>query len=103
MLDLDRIYDAFLSPQTASAFALVLAALAGLLLALTPTVLVTVPAVMGYVAGEPGLRRWKAFTRSLAFVLGTATTFGAYGLIFGWAGRRRTRRRWPTSTTPPAG
>jgi cytochrome c-type biogenesis protein len=43
---------------------------------------------MGYVAGEPGLRRWKAFTRSFAFVLGTATTFGAYGLIFGWAGTR---------------
>lgn len=88
MLDLDKIYDTFWGLQAAPAFALLLAAAAGLLLALTPTVLVTVPAVMGYVAGEPGLRRWKAFTRSLAFVLGTATTFGAYGLIFGLAGRR---------------
>lgn len=86
MLDLEKIHEAFLSLETGAAFAFVLAALAGLLLALTPTVLVTVPVVMGYVAGEPGLRRWKAFTRSLAFVLGTATTFGAYGLIFGWAG-----------------
>lgn len=88
MLDLDKIYDTFFGLQAASAFAIVLAALAGLLLALTPTVLVTVPAVIGYVAGEPGLRRWKAFSRSLAFVLGTATTFGAYGLVFGLAGRR---------------
>ena len=88
MLDLERIHQSFLIPETGAAFALALAALAGLLLALTPTVLVTVPAVMGYVAGEPGLRRWKAFTRSLAFLLGTATTFGAYGLVFGWAGTR---------------
>ena len=86
MLNLDKIHEDFLSLQTASAFAFVLAAAAGLLLALTPNVLVTIPVVMGYVAGEPGLRRWKAFTRSLAFVFGTATTFGAYGLVFGWAG-----------------
>ncbi|MBI2826042.1 MAG: sulfite exporter TauE/SafE family protein [Planctomycetia bacterium] len=86
MLDLERVHETLLSLETASVFAFVLAALAGLLLALTPTVLATVPVVMMYVAGEPDLRRWKAFTRSLAFVLGTATTFGAYGLIFGWAG-----------------
>lgn len=88
VLDLEWIHDTLLSLETASVFAFVLAALAGLLLALTPTVLATVPAVMVYVAGEPDLRRWKAFTRSLAFVVGTATTFGAYGLIFGWAGSR---------------
>ena len=87
MPSLEQIYETLNSLKTASPEAFVLAALAGLLLALTPTVLTTVPVVMGYVAGEPGLRRWKAFTRSLAFVLGTATTFGAYGLVFGWAGR----------------
>lgn len=86
MLNVDAIEETLSGLQTASPWALGLAALAGLLLALTPTVLATVPVVMGYVAGEPGLRRWRAFTRSLAFVLGTATTFGAYGLVFGWAG-----------------
>jgi cytochrome c-type biogenesis protein len=86
MPTLKQIHETLASLHGASAWALALAAMAGLLLALTPTVLATVPAVMGYVAGEPGLRRWKAFTRSLAFVLGTATTFGVYGLIFGWAG-----------------
>lgn len=86
MPTLEQIHETLASLQGASAWAFVLAAMAGLLLALTPTVLATVPAVMGHVAGEPGLRRWKAFTRSLAFVLGTATTFGVYGLIFGWAG-----------------
>lgn len=88
MPNLDQIHETITGLKAFSPLAFGLAALAGLLLALTPTVLVTVPAVMGYVAGEPGLRRWKAFTRSLAFVLGTATTFAVYGLIFGWAGTR---------------
>jgi cytochrome c-type biogenesis protein len=88
VLNLESIEEALAGLQAASPWALLLAAAAGLLLALTPTVLATVPVVMGYVAAEPGLRRWKAFTRSLAFVIGTATTFGAYGLIFGWAGTR---------------
>ncbi len=88
MLNLETIEETLVGLQTASPWALLLAAAAGLLLALTPTVLATVPVVMGYVAGEPGLRRWKAFTRSLAFVVGTATTFGAYGLVFGWAGSK---------------
>lgn len=86
MPTLEQIHESLTSLKAASPFAFVLAALAGLLLALTPTVLATVPVVMGYVAGEPELKRWKALSRSLAFVLGTATTFGAYGLIFGWAG-----------------
>lgn len=86
MLNLEKIHETLLGLDAASPLAFALAAMAGLLLALTPTVLATVPVVMGYVAGEPGLRRWKAFSRSLAFVLGTATMFGVYGLIFGWAG-----------------
>ena len=88
MPNLDSIEEALWGLKAASPWAFLLAAAAGLLLALTPTVLATVPVVMGYVAGEPGLRRWRAFTRSLAFVLGTATTFGVYGLIFGWAGTK---------------
>ncbi|MBX9625538.1 MAG: sulfite exporter TauE/SafE family protein [Gemmataceae bacterium] len=88
MLNVDSIEETLAGLQTASPWALLLAAGAGLLLALTPAVLATVPVVMGYVAGEPGLKRWKAFTRSLAFLLGTATTFGAYGLVFGWAGKQ---------------
>ena len=88
MLNLESIEETLAGLQTASPWALLLAAGAGLLLALTPAVLATVPVVMGYVAGEPGIRRRKAFTRSLAFVFGTATTFGAYGLVFGWAGTK---------------
>lgn len=88
MPNLEEIHESIAGLSAFSPLAFGLAALAGLFLAMTPTVLVTVPAVMGYVAGEPGLRRWKAFTRSLAFVLGTATTFGVYGLVFGWAGTR---------------
>ncbi len=86
MSSLDRIYDELSRLETVSPLAFVLAALAGLLLALTPTVLALAPALMSYVAREPNISRWKAGARSLAFVLGTATTFGVYGLIFGWAG-----------------
>ena len=82
----DRIHEALTGLESVSPLAFALAAAAGLLLALTPTVLAMVPVIMGYVAGEPALTRRKAASRSFAFVLGTATTFGAYGLIFGWAG-----------------
>lgn len=88
MPTIDEIHQSLRMLEGASPVAFVLAALAGLFLALTPTVLAMVPAVLGYVAGEPGLTRRRAATRSLAFVLGTATTFGAYGLIFGWAGAK---------------
>jgi len=86
MPTLDQVHESLRGLETASPMAFVLAAAAGLMLALTPTVMATVPVVMGYVTGEPGLKRWKAASRSLAFVLGTATTFGVYGLIFAWAG-----------------
>lgn len=83
---LDQVYDRLSELEAFSPIAFVLAALAGLLLALSPTVLALAPALMSYLARDPGISRWKASSRSLAFVLGTATTFGAYGLIFGWAG-----------------
>ncbi|MBW3542242.1 MAG: cytochrome c biogenesis protein CcdA [Planctomycetes bacterium] len=88
MQTLDQIHEAVNRLETASPWAFVLAALAGLLLVVTPSVLAMIPAVMGYIAAEPGIRRWTAATRSLAFVLGTATTFGSYGLVFGWAGAK---------------
>lgn len=87
-MTLDQVYDRISELDRVSPLAFVLAALAGLLLALTPTVLAMVPVVMGYMAREPGLTREKAAARSLAFVLGTATTFGAYGFVFGWAGAK---------------
>ena len=86
MSSLDQIYDRLTKLDTVSPLAFALAALAGLLLALTPTVLALAPALMSYLARESDISRWKAGARSLAFVLGTATTFGAYGLVFGWAG-----------------
>ncbi len=86
MTYMDRIYDELSRLESFSPLAFALAASAGLLLALSPTVLALAPALMSYVAREPDISRWKAGTRSLAFVLGTATTFGAYGLVFGWAG-----------------
>jgi len=86
MPTLDEVHVALTSLHTASPWAFAWAALAGLLLVATPSVLAMLPAIVGYVAAEPGIRRGKAATRSLAFVLGTATTFGSYGLVFGWAG-----------------
>lgn len=86
MPTLDQVQEAISNLNSASPWAFALAALAGLLLIVTPAVLAMVPVVMGYVAAEPDIRRWTAATRSMAFVLGTATTFGSYGLIFGWAG-----------------
>lgn len=85
---IDQVQETLSKLNTISPFAFLLAALAGLLLAVTPAVLAMVPVVMGYVASEPDIKRSKAATRSLAFLLGSATTFGAYGLVFGWAGSK---------------
>ncbi len=85
---IDRVQEAVAKLHTVSPFAFVLAALAGLLLAVTPSVLAMVPVIMGYVASESEITRGKAATRSFAFLLGNASTFGAYGLIFGWAGSK---------------
>jgi len=86
MSSLDRVYDEVSKLETFSPIAFALAALAGLLLALTPTVLALAPALMGYLARESDISRWKAGARSSAFVLVTATTFGLYGLVFALAG-----------------
>lgn len=88
MPTVDQIQESLSELTTASPWAFALAALAGLLLVITPAVLAMVPVVMGYVAAEPDIRRSTAAMRSLAFVLGTATTFASYGLVFGWAGAK---------------
>ncbi len=86
MPTLDDVHAAINSLTGMSAWAVLLAAAAGLLLMATPSVLAMVPVIVGYVAAEPDLSRTRAVTRSLAFLAGTATTFGLYGLVFGWAG-----------------
>jgi len=86
MLTLDEIHAAIERLTEPSMLALLLAAAAGALLVATPSVLAGIPMIVGYVAAEPGISRRTALTRSLAFVLGSATTFGSYGLVFGWAG-----------------
>ncbi len=86
MPTVDDVHAAISSLTTMSPWAIVLAATAGLLLMATPSVLAMLPVIVGYVAAEPGLSRMRAITRSVAFLTGTATTFGIYGLVFGWAG-----------------
>lgn len=63
--------------------------LAGLLLAFTPCVLPMVPIVAGIIAGEgSGVTRGRAFSLSLAYVLGMAATYTAAGIAFAAAGQQ---------------
>ena len=63
--------------------------LAGLLLAFTPCVLPMVPIVAGIIAGDgPSVTRARAFSLSLAYVLGMAATYTAAGVAFAAAGQQ---------------
>ncbi len=63
--------------------------LAGLLLAFTPCVLPMVPIVAGIIAGEgSGVTRMRAFSLSVAYVLGMAATYTAAGVAFAAAGQQ---------------
>ena len=63
--------------------------LAGLLLAFTPCVLPMVPIVAGIIAGEgANVTRTRAFSLSLAYVLGMAATYTAAGVAFAAAGQQ---------------
>jgi thiol:disulfide interchange protein DsbD len=63
--------------------------LAGLLLAFTPCVLPMVPIVAGIIAGEgANVTRARAFSLSVAYVLGMAATYTAAGVIFAAAGKQ---------------
>jgi thiol:disulfide interchange protein DsbD len=63
--------------------------LAGLLLAFTPCVLPMVPIVAGIIAGEgANVTRARAFSLSVAYVLGMAATYTAAGVAFAAAGQQ---------------
>ncbi|MGC4028834.1 MAG: protein-disulfide reductase DsbD [Steroidobacteraceae bacterium] len=63
--------------------------LAGLALAFTPCVLPMVPIVAGIIAGEgANVTRGRAFSLSLAYVLGMAATYTAAGVAFAAAGQQ---------------
>jgi thiol:disulfide interchange protein DsbD len=63
--------------------------LAGLLLAFTPCVLPMVPIVAGIItAGGASVTRTRAFSLSLAYVLGMAATYTAAGVAFAAAGQQ---------------
>ncbi len=63
--------------------------LAGLALAFTPCVLPMVPIVAGIIAGEgANVTRGRAFSLSLAYVLGMAATYTAAGVGFAAAGQQ---------------
>jgi thiol:disulfide interchange protein DsbD len=63
--------------------------LAGLLLAFTPCVLPMVPIVAGIIAGQgANVTRARAFSLSLAYVLGMAATYTAAGVAFAAAGQQ---------------
>jgi thiol:disulfide interchange protein DsbD len=63
--------------------------LAGLLLAFTPCVLPMVPIVAGIIAGEgANVTRGRAFSLSVAYVLGMAATYTAAGVAFAAAGQQ---------------
>jgi thiol:disulfide interchange protein DsbD len=62
---------------------------AGLLLSFTPCVLPMVPIVAGLIAGEgANVTRSRAFSLSLAYVLGMAATYTAAGVAFAAAGQQ---------------
>jgi cytochrome c biogenesis protein CcdA len=60
--------------------------LAGVLSSASPCVLATIPLVVGFVGGYSDGDRWKAFRYSLAFILGLALTFTAFGAAAGLLG-----------------
>ena len=60
--------------------------LAGVLSSASPCVLATIPLVVGFVGGYADGDRMKAFRYSLAFVLGLALTFTAFGAAAGLLG-----------------
>ena len=60
--------------------------LAGVLSSASPCVLATIPLVVGFVGGYADGDRSKAFRYSLAFVLGLALTFTAFGAAAGLLG-----------------
>jgi len=60
--------------------------LAGVISSASPCVLATIPLVVGYVGGYADGDRKKAFSYSMAFILGLSITFTAFGAAAGLLG-----------------
>jgi len=60
--------------------------LAGIISSASPCVLATLPLVVGYVGGYADGDRKKAFSYSIAFILGLSITFTAFGAAAGMLG-----------------
>ncbi len=63
-----------------------LAFAAGLIMGFSPASFPLLSVVTGYVLGSAGSSRWRAFRLSLAFILGIATIYTAFGVLFALAG-----------------
>lgn len=83
---LEAVHRALTGLEGEAPLSFALAGAAGLLLAFSPAALALAPVAAALVGTDPATTRRKAVGRSAALVLGTATTFGSYGLVFGWAG-----------------
>lgn len=73
--------------STISLFSFGLALFAGLLMGVSPPAFPVWSAVTGYVLGSEGRTRRRAFALALAFVLGIATVYSAFGVLFVIAGQ----------------
>ncbi len=73
--------------STISLFSFGLVLVAGFLMGISPAAFPVWSAVTGYVLGGEGQDRRRAFVLALAFVLGIATVYTAFGVIFVVAGK----------------
>lgn len=53
----------------------------GILVSFTPCIYPIIPIQLAYVSSHGGESRWRGFTLSLAYVLGTSLTYTALGLV----------------------
>jgi len=83
---LEYVHATLTTLQGSAPLSFVLAAAAGLLLAFSPAMLALASVSATLVAADPSATIGQVLRRSAALALGTATTFGAYGLVFGVAG-----------------
>jgi len=73
--------------SSVSLFSFGLVLLAGILMGMSPAAFPVWSTVTGYVLGDEGHNRWHSFKLVLAFVLGIATVYTAFGVLFVVAGQ----------------